>query len=248
MNAALVRRALAEAGGTAVLVAVGTGTVVAAARWGGIDLGVLSLAWFAAVLLPILLVVRASGAHLNPAVTLALTVSGRFSVRELPAYWAGQFVGAFSGSAIVGVVLGTDAHLGATLPGTTALWAVFVGEAVFTALLVASVFVLADRGPGRHRWRLALPPAAVGVSTAVIGPFTGSSLNPARSVAPAVLSGAYTDLWVYLVAVAVGAVVVALMWRPAAVDRFDRGVGVGVPPIADELPGTGGAPLSGPPR
>jgi glycerol uptake facilitator-like aquaporin len=102
---------------------------------------------------------------------------------------------------------------------------VFGGEAFFTAMLLAAVFLLADRGEGRLRWRLAVPPLAVGISTYVIGPWTGSSLNPARSIAPALLSGALTDLWVYLLAASVGALLVALVWHPRSVDRMDRGPG-----------------------
>ena len=95
----------------------------------------------------------------------------------------------------------------------------------FTALLVASVFALADRGEGRFRWRLGLPPFAVGLSTYVIGPWSGSSLNPARTLAPAVVAGVYTDVWVYLVAVPLGALIVGALWKPRSVDRLDRGPG-----------------------
>jgi len=124
----------------------------------------------------------------------------------------------------VAVSIGTEALLGSTLPSTN-LFTVFLGEAAFTAALVAAVFVLADRGEGNFRWRLTLPALVVGISTYVIGPLTGSSLNPARTIAPAVLSGSFADLWVYLVAVPIGAIAVALVWRPRSVDRQDRGPG-----------------------
>ena len=80
-----------------------------------------------------------------------------------------QLAGAFLGSAIVLVSLGDLAHLGATVPAQADALRAFVLEFAFTAALVASVFVLADRGVGRWRWRLALPPAVVGVSTYLIG-------------------------------------------------------------------------------
>jgi aquaporin NIP len=217
-------RFLAEAAGTALLVGIGTGAIVLAAQAGGAAQWELAIAWFLAVLLPIVLFVRLSGAHLNPAVTLGLAVSGRIAWRETPEYVLGQFAGAFLGSAAVALFIGTGAHLGSTLP-STGLLATFLAEALFTAALIAAVFVLADRGEGRGRWRLALPPLVVGISTYLIGPWTGSSLNPARTIAPAVLSGSFTDLWVYLVAVPFGALVIALTWRPASVDRLDRGPG-----------------------
>ncbi len=171
-----------------------------------------------------MLFVHVSGAHLNPVVTLGLAASGRIAWAESPIYILGQFAGSFSGSAFVAAAFGTEAHLGSTVPSTGVITA-FGAEAAFTAGLVAAVFLLADRGEGRFRWRLALPPLVVGISTYVIGPLTGSSLNPARTIAPAILSGTYTDLWVYLTAVPLGALLVAVAWRPRAVDRFDRGPG-----------------------
>jgi glycerol uptake facilitator-like aquaporin len=224
VNRSRSRRFLAEAAGTALLVGIGTGTIVLSARVGGIPQWQMAAAWFLAVFVPIVLFVGVSGAHLNPAVTLGLAASGRIAWREAPEYVLGQFAGAFAGSGMVAVTLGTGAHLGSTLPKTS-LPLVFGGEAFFTAMLLAAVFLLADRGEGPLRWRLAVPPLAVGISTYVIGPWTGSSLNPARSIAPAILSGAFTDLWVYLLAAAVGALIVALVWQPRSVDRMDRGPG-----------------------
>jgi len=224
VNPSLGRRFLAEGLGTALLVAIGTGAIVLAARSGGVPQWELALAWFFAVLVPIVLFIGISGAHLNPAVTLGLAASGRIAWAEVPEYVLGQFAGAFLGSAGVAISLGTEAHLGSTLPSTSTFTA-FVAEATFTAALIAAVFILADRGEGRFRWRLALPPLVVGVSTYLIGPLTGSSLNPARTIAPAVLSGSFADLWLYLVSVPLGALVIALAWRPRSVDRRDRGPG-----------------------
>jgi glycerol uptake facilitator-like aquaporin len=220
----LAARAAAEAVGTFLLVGLGTGSIVVAAREGGIPSWAMALAWFFAVLLPILLVIETTGAHLNPAVTLALAGSGRISWREVPAYVTGQVAGAVGASALLLGIFGDVAHLGATVP-TGGIVRAFVGELSFTAALVTAVFLLSDRGEGRRRWRLLLPPAVVGVSTYVIGPWSGSSLNPARTLAPAVVSGTFTDLWLYLFAVPAGAVLVAILWKPRSVDRLDRGAG-----------------------
>lgn len=207
----------AETIGTAMLVAIGTGSIVAAGRLGGSPQSLLAVAWLLAVLLPMLLFLHRSGAHLNPAVTLALAASGRFPWRRAPLYWSAQLAGAFGGSAVVLALLGKGSELGATLvrpPGVGVAW---VAEASFTILLIAAVFTLTDRGEGRHRWRVLLPPLAVGLSTYVIGPLTGSSLNPARTIAPAVLAAAFDGLWVYLTAVPSAALLVALVWkRPTA--------------------------------
>lgn len=221
----IVKRCLAETFGTALLVGIGTGTIVAAYRIDGIPEWLMGFAWFLAVLVPIVLFVQVSGAHLNPAVTLALATSGRIAWREVPGFWAAQFAGAFLASTVVLLTLGDWAHLGATVPANGDLIRTFVSEAGFTALLVGTVFLLADKGEGQGRWRLLLPPSAVGLSTYIIGPWTGSSLNPARTLAPAVLSGTYTDLWVYLAAVPIAALTVAFAWKPRAVDIQGRGPG-----------------------
>jgi glycerol uptake facilitator-like aquaporin len=173
----------------------------------------MGLAWTGAVLLPIVRFVRVSGAHVNPAVTIALAASGRIAWRETPLYLTGQTAGAFLGSAVVLVSLGKWAHLGAHVPAAGATGKAFVGELGFTALLVASVFLLSDRGEGPGRWRLVPPAATVGLATFVLGQWTGTcSLNPARALVPAVLSGTFVDLWVELVAVPPGALLVALVW------------------------------------
>ncbi|MGC2034434.1 MAG: MIP/aquaporin family protein [Thermoplasmata archaeon] len=225
MNGSLAGRAIGETAGTALLVGIGTGSIVGAARLGGLPQAVIALAWFFAVLIPIVAFIRLSGAHLNPAVTLALAASGRIAWREVPPYILGQVIGALLGSAVVLALLGGGAHLGATVPSQGNVLRAFPAELGFTAMLIAAVFVLADLGEGGGRWRVLLPPAVVGLSTYLIGPFTGSSLNPARTLAPALLSGTYADLWVYLTAVPLGALLVAAIWRPRTVDRLDRGPG-----------------------
>jgi aquaporin NIP len=202
----------AEVAGTALLVGIGTGAVVASARVGGIPQWLMGVAWFLAVLIPVLLFVRISGAHLNPAVTLGLAVSRRTPASEAPLYVLAQLSGALLGSALVLLSLGRFAHLGATIPTGVSVAGALVDELLFTGLLMASVFLLTDRGEGWARWRLLLPPAAVGISTFFIGPITGSSLNPARSIAPAILTGTYSELWLYLVATPLAALIVALIW------------------------------------
>ncbi|MCI4352137.1 MAG: aquaporin [Thermoplasmata archaeon] len=225
MIPSLVRRCLSEVAGTFLLVGIGTGGMVAGAEAGGVPQWGLAVAWFVAVSLPIVLCIRISGAHLNPVVTGALAMSGRIAPSEAPVYWAGQLIGAFLGSLSVAALVGRAIHIGATLPANGDLLRTFLSELAFTALLVVAVFVLADRGEGRRRWRLLLPGGVVALATIAIGPWTGSSLNPARSIAPAVLSGTYDGLWVYLVATVLAGAIMAVVWKPRAVDRLDRGPG-----------------------
>jgi aquaporin Z len=172
----------------------------------------LPLAWFVAVTAPILLFASTSGAHLNPVVTLALAIRRRIRPSHAAAYAATQFAGGFVGSAAVLVGAGTADHLGATYPSGSLPWD-FAGETAFTFLLVLSVLFIVERGTGRGRWRLLLPGAVVGVSTFVIGPWTRSSLNPARTLAPAVLTGLVGDLWLYFLSAPLGALLAVLAWR-----------------------------------
>jgi glycerol uptake facilitator-like aquaporin len=219
MSHSLLRRCLAELFGTAILVGIGTGAIVAASRYGGVPQWVLAVAWFLAVAVPVVALAAVSGAHLNPAVTLALLIRGRFPRGEILPYVAAQVAGAFLGSLLVLGTLGGGAHLGATLPRGGDVWLVFPLEAAFTAALVLSVLYLTRPNP-RDRWiELLLPAAVVGVATFVIGPWTGSSLNPARSLAPALLSGDLLDLWAYLLAVPAGAILAAALAR--TLDRRD---------------------------
>lgn len=207
MSVSLTRRALAELAGTALLVGIGTGSIVIAVKGGGVPQLWLAAAWFTAVAVPILLFARISGAHLNPVVTLALWLGRRFPAKDVPAYLGAQLIGAFAGSIAVLLSLGSGAHLGATIPSTGNLLLVFVMETSFTCLLVLSVLWLTSDGKVPRSWELMAPPLVVGLSTYFIGPWTGSSLNPARTLAPALLSGDLTALWIYLVAVPAGSIV-----------------------------------------
>jgi aquaporin NIP len=200
MKTSLARRSLAELIGTALLVGIGCGSIVAGANAGGVPQWVLAVSWFLAVLVPVLAFARISGAHLNPAVTLMLVGSRRFPSREAGAYVAAQFAGAFVGAGAVLLSLGGAAHVGATLPRGDDLVRTFVFELGFTIALLLSVVYLSWPQKAVETWELFLPALVVGFSTYFIGPWTGSSLNPARTTGPAVLSGDFLGIWVYFAA------------------------------------------------
>ena len=157
---------------------------------------------------------RLSGAHLNPAVTLSFRVLGRVSGRDVGGYLAVQLIGALAGTAVVRLLWGSTALSvdgGATLVGTGLAAAVAL-EAAMTAVLIGVIlYFVSDR-------RLApwTPLAIWPVITALVwigSPYTGTSLNPTRSAAPALVFSELADLWVYLAAPIVGAVVLAALWR-----------------------------------
>ena len=158
---------------------------------------------------------RASGAHLNPAVTLAFWVGGRLSARDLTGYIAAQLVGGLAGAAAGRALLPRAAweSIGGTVthPGVPAA-AAFVLEAGMTALLLVVILTFS----GSERLARLTPLAIVPVLTAIIwlgSPWTGASINPARSEGPALAFGDFSDLWLYLVAPSVAGLVVGLAWR-----------------------------------
>lgn len=213
MSPGLAYRCGSECIGTALLVGLGTGAIVLGAREGGASGSALALAWFAAVAVPIQLFAFVSGAHLNPAVTLGVAAAGRFPLTEAPAYAGSQFAGAFLASLMVRALLGGAGHLGATLPGPSGPLPVVPLEFGFTLALVLSVLVLFGLERPARRLELLLPAAVVGLSTLMIGPWTGSSLNPARSMAPAVVSGDLHWIGLYLGAAILAALVAAAIGR-----------------------------------
>lgn len=159
---------------------------------------------------------RLSGAHLNPAVTLGFRVLGRVSGHDVGGYLAVQVIGALAGTAAVRLLWGPTALSvdgGATLVanGTGVAPAVAL-EAAMTAVLVAVILYFVS-----NRRRAPWTPLAIWpVITALVwigGPYTGTSLNPARSAAPALVFTQLADLWVYLVAPTAGAAAIAVWWR-----------------------------------
>jgi aquaporin Z len=158
---------------------------------------------------------RASGAHLNPAVTLAFWIGGRLSTRDLTGYIAAQLVGGLAGAAAGRALLSRAAweSIGGTVthPGVPAA-AAFVLEAGMTALLVVVILAFSSS----QRLARLTPLAIVPVLTAIIwlgSPWTGASINPARSEGPALAFGDFSDLWLYLLAPSLAGLAVGLVWR-----------------------------------
>jgi len=155
-----------------------------------------------------------SGAHLNPAVTLGFTLARHFPLRRLPGYLAAQVAGATGAALALRLLLGDVAHLGATLPGGAggagqSFWL----EALLTFFLMFVIMAVATdtRAVGQAA-ALAIG-ATVALEALFAGPISGASMNPARSLGPALVSGTWTALWVYLLAPPLGAACAALLYR-----------------------------------
>jgi len=160
---------------------------------------------------------QVSGAHLNAAVTLGLAVTGKFPWRYVPAYLGFQLLGAIAGAGATWAAFGnaarSRAHLGATVPaaGVSDIRA-FIVEALITFLLV--FVIMAVTTDARVPAALAAPSIGFALVAAVLigGGITGGAVNPDRALGPAIMSGTFTSLWVYLLAPIVGGIAAALLY------------------------------------
>ena len=209
---------LAEVIGTMIMLILGDGVVanVLLNKSKGQNSGwmVITTAWGLAVIIAIFCVGRISGAHLNPAVTLGFVLARHFPPRRLVGYWLAQLAGATAAALTLRLVLGNVAHLGATAPaGSGGAWQSFALEALLTFFLMFVIVAVATdtRAVGQAA-ALAIG-ATVGLAALFAGPISGASMNPARSLGPALVSGSWTALWVYLSAPLLGAAVAALVYR-----------------------------------
>lgn len=204
MDTELTKRALSEMIGTFALVFIGTGAIIVNDLTGGAlsHLGV-ALAFGLVVMTMIYAVGDVSGAHLNPAVSLAFWVARRLPGRDLGIYWVGQFSGAMLASLLLRIIFDTHETLGATVPASG--WASsFVLEVILTFFLMFVILGVATGAKEKGIMAGVAVGAMVCLGALFGGPVSGASLNPARSLAPALVTGAVTSLWLYLLAPCLG--------------------------------------------
>jgi aquaporin NIP len=209
----LGRRCLTEAFATFVLVFAGCGAIVVDSERGG-SLGSVGIAatFGLAIMAMVYATGHLSGAHINPAVTLAFVTSRHFPARDALAYIPSQAAGAVAAAATLRVAWeGTPAELGATVP-SVGVSAALVYEFVMTAFLMFVVMAVATdtRAVG------AAAAIAIGGTVALDalfgGDVTGASMNPARSFGPAVVANEWQDFWIYVIAPVTGALCGALLY------------------------------------
>jgi aquaporin NIP len=206
-----VRSLLAEAIGTFALVFAGCGAIVVDAKTGALGHVGVALTFGLVIMAMIYAVGHISGAHFNPAVTFAFAVTRHFPWTRAIAYWAAQVAGALAGAALV-LTLGPHAHDGATLPSGSQGQA-FVWEAVLTFFLMLVIMAVATDARAVGEAAAIAVGGTVGLDAMFGGPITGASMNPARSLGPALVSGDLHALWLYLVAPPLGAVVAGLTYQ-----------------------------------
>jgi MIP family channel proteins len=197
-------RLVAEAIGTFALVFIGCGAIMVDAEHESLGQLGIALAFGIVVMAMIAALGHVSGAHLNPAVTLAFVLARHFPAQRVPAYWAAQVAGAVAAAFVLRASLGDVADVGATVPsgsdGQSFLW-----ETVLTFFLVLVIISVAtDTRAVGETAALAIG-GAVAFDALVGGPISGGSMNQARSLGPALASGTYDGLWIYLTAPFLGA-------------------------------------------
>jgi len=221
---AALRAYAAEALGTYLLVFAGPGAVVIdAVSDGGVTSPGVGLSFGLAVMVVIFALGHISGAHINPAVTLAFATFGTFPWRRVPAYIGAQLLGAVLASVSHRMLFGNVAALGSTIPSDGAGQALGLELIITFFLMVVIVAVATDKR--------AVPGAAavaiggyVGLAATFAGPIAGASMNPARSFGPALISGTWTSHWVYWAGPIIGALLGALVYawlRDGEAPRID---------------------------
>jgi len=214
MRPDLTRRALAEGLAAFALVFAGCGAIVAntvhAEALGGIGVS----ATFGLVIMAMIYATgHLSGAHINPAVTIAFTLTRHFPLRDALAYVAAQLAGASAAAfLLLAVWPAKPAHLGATLPSVGAGSALLYEVVLSAFLMFVIVAVATDTRAVGAAAALAIG-GTVGLDALFGGPITGASMNPVRSIAPALVSGNLHALWLYIVAPIVGTCVGGLAYQ-----------------------------------
>ena len=226
-----MKKYITEMIGTMVLVLMGCGSAVFAGSMAGtVGAGVgtigVALAFGLSVVAMAYAIGGVSGCHINPAITLGVFLSGRMSGKDAGRYMVFQTIGAIIGSAVLYALVSTGAHGGPTATGSNSfgegmMLQAFIAEAVFTFIFVLVVLGSTDEKKGAGN----LAGLAIGLTLVLVHivciPITGTSVNPARSIGPALFQGgeALSQLWLFIVAPFVGAFLSSIVWRIIASDK-----------------------------
>lgn len=201
-----MKKYVAEVIGTFVLIFIGTGSVVVNnVTDGDVTLVGVAMAWGLVVSAMIYSIGDISGAHINPAVTIAFWIGRRFEGKHVVPYIISQCIGAILASLMIRFLFPDQSSLGPTLPAGT-WWQSFVMEIMLTLILL---FVVLNVSVGAKEKGITAGLAIGGVISFEVlcgGPISGASMNPARSIAPAVVGGQTEFLWIYLTAPVIGGV------------------------------------------
>lgn len=219
-----MKKYLAEFLGTFVLVLIGTGSAVIAGK----EIGVLgiALAFGLSVLVMVYAIGQISGCHINPAITIAMLINGKIPPKDAIIYILVQCIGAIVASALLLAIMTglpgyqvAPANLGANGYGADYLGGYSLTSACIAEVVTTFIFLMVIFGATSRKAPAGFAGIAIGLSLAMIHmvtiPVTGTSVNPARSLGPAVVAGgtALSQLWLFLVAPVIGAVIAAVVWK-----------------------------------
>ena len=217
------KKFIAEVIGTFIVVVLATGAVVIDAKFNG-TLGIPFIAFlpFIGVAVGVYLFGKISMAHFNPAVTLGFLITKHITKLQLVYYFTAEISGALLGSLFVMYIIGNEANLGANSPNYAfPLPAIFGTEILVSALLMAAIVTVVYTKRLRRYGGIIIG-GIVGLDIFFFAFISGASMNPARSLAPAIVSGVLDNLWLYWSATFVGTSVIALLLRKFAHDKIDN--------------------------
>jgi aquaporin Z len=203
--------------GTFIVIVFATGSVVLDAKLNGaLGLPFIAIAPAVAVAIGVYLFGKISMAHFNPAVTVGFLITNHLKTKQklFLIYLAAELIGALLASIFIFSVMGNEANLGANAPNYTnyPVYVIVGIEILASALLMLVILIVVYTNGAKKFGGIAIG-AIVGLDIFVFGLISGASMNPARSLAPAVVSGYYVDLWLYLTAPFIGTSIVALLLR-----------------------------------
>jgi MIP family channel proteins len=208
----LARALVAEAIGTFALVFAGAGAVMVDAKTGELGQVGIALTFGLVIMAMIYAVGHISGAHFNPAVSLAFALTRHFAWTRLGAYWAAQITGALAAALVLRASLGDIASVGATVPsgsdGQSFLW-----ETILTFFLMFVIMAVATDTRAVGEAAAVAIGGTVALDALFGGPISGASMNPARSLGPALAAAELESLWIYLLAPLVGATIGAVVYQ-----------------------------------
>ena len=209
----MLRKSVSEIIGTFALVFCGTGAIVIDNQTKGAVTHVGVAITFGLIVMAVIYGLgEISGAHLNPAVSIAFTLAGRLPVKALAPYIASQLAGALLASLALHLLFPTDPLLGATLPAGTAMQS-FILEVILTFFLMLVIMGVSTGSKEQGLFAGIAIGSVVLLEAMFAGPICGASMNPARSLAPAIVSGHLECLWVYLIAPVTGAAIAIPTWK-----------------------------------
>lgn len=207
-----LRVLLAETIGTFGLVFAGCGAIVIDAETGAIGHAGIAATFGLIIMTMIYAVGHISGAHFNPAVTLSFAVTRHLPWPRAVGYWGAQLIGAILAAVLLRALFGNTANLGTTLPSGSDRQSLVLELALTFFLMFVIISVATDVRAVGQAAAIAIG-GTVGLEAMFGGPISGASMNPARSLGPALVSGTWESQWIYVVGPAIGAVLGALTYQ-----------------------------------